>query len=149
MLRRIVSIVVVVSAVACGLATPQEEARAFIVSLAECIDANREAMRESFASGEPATTEQMDAMCGDVDRDALSDEAAPLVEEAGRAAFAKALQTIMEAAMASAFAGGEGSDRAAVTGAVDALVDAFTDAVTGAVDPLVDAFTDAAESIQP
>ena len=119
---------VVVTVTACGPATPQDEARAFVLALAACIDGNRDAMTESFASRNALTTEQMDEMCDDVDQETLSEEARPLVEQAGRAALAEVLPTIMGAAMASALAGEEGIDQAVAAGAVDALVDAFTDA---------------------
>ena len=90
-------------------------------------------MAASFGNAEALATEQMDEMCDQVDRDALSEEALPLMEDAGKRAFGKAMPTIMGAAMASVFTGGELDDAAAI----------------GAVDALVAALREAAEEIQP
>ena len=106
MSRAIALVAVTVATAACGAVTPEEEARTFLLALVDCMEENRDAMAASFGNAEALATEQMDEMCDQVDRDALSEEALPLMEDAGKRAFGKAMPTIMGAAMASAFTGG-------------------------------------------
>ena len=135
-----VRIVVVsaVVAVACGPLSPQEEARAFLLDVVACLEDNRDELVEAFINSDESLTvkqlaedelpmEQVDELCDGLDSGALSEAAKPLVEEAGRAAFAKVLPALLGSALASAFAGGDGFDQAAANGMLDGLVEALRD----------------------
>ena len=112
MLARIV-VIAAVGLVACSPQTPEQEAEAFLRSVADCISDNRETVVESFGDEGAATPERWEDMCG-------------LVQERGRAAFQEILPQFMRAAMAAAFSGAD--DEAMGEATVDLLAGAFSDA---------------------
>lgn len=142
-------VVSVAVAVACGPPSPQQEARAFLLDVASCVNDNRDELVAAFVDSVESLNveqlaenelpmEQVDELCDGLDGGALSEAAIPLVEEAGSAAFARVLPALLGLAMASAFASGDGFDQAAATGGIlDDLVEALRDEAetVRAIDP--------------